>query len=73
MYEAHDALVCIGEKSFIDEKNRFKYNNQHYLKSQKDVKDLFLDIPEALENNYNFYLRFNFKTKKIKTYSSINS
>ena len=66
MYEAHDALVCIGEKSFIDEKNRFKYNNQHYLKSQKDVKDLFLDIPEALENNYNFHLRFNFKPKKSK-------
>ena len=66
MYEAHDALVCIGEKSFIDEKNRLKYNNQHYLKSQKDVKNLFLDIPEALENNYNFNLRFNFKPKKSK-------
>ncbi len=66
MYEAHDALVCIGEKSFIDEKNRLKYNNQHYLKSQKDVNNLFLDIPEALENNYNFNLRFNFKPKKSK-------
>ena len=26
MYEAHDALVCIGEKNFIDDKNRFRYS-----------------------------------------------
>ena len=32
MYEAHDALRCIGEKNFIDDKNRFKLSNQHYLK-----------------------------------------
>ncbi len=66
MYEAHDALICIGEKSFVDDKNRFKYNNQHYLKSQEELKKLYSDIPEALENNYNFHLRFNFKPKKSK-------
>ena len=33
MHEAHDALICIGEKNFIDDKNRLKYNNQHYFKS----------------------------------------
>ena len=27
---------------------------------------LYSDIPEALENNYNFNLRFNFKPKKSK-------
>jgi DNA polymerase-3 subunit alpha len=66
MYEAHDALICIGEKNFIDDKNRFKYNNQHYFKSQEKLEKLYLDIPEALENNYNFHLRFNFKPKKSK-------
>ena len=66
MYEAHDALVCIGEKNFVDDKNRFKYNNQHYFKSQNDLEKLYSDIPEALENNYNFHLRFNFKLKKSK-------
>ncbi len=66
MYEAHDALVCIGEKNFVDDKNRFKYNNQHYFKSQNDLEKLYSDIPEALENNYNFHLRFNFKPKKSK-------
>ena len=27
---------------------------------------LYSDIPEALENNFNFHLRFNFKPKKSK-------
>ena len=66
MYEAHDALICIGEKSFVDDKNRFRYSNQHYLKSQEELEELYSDIPEALENNYNFHLRFNFKPKKSK-------
>ena len=66
MYEAHDALVCIGEKNFVDDKNRFRYSNQHYLKSQEEIEKLYSDIPEALENNYNFHLRFNFKPKKSK-------
>ncbi len=66
MYEAHDALICIGEKSFVDDKNRFKYNNNHYFKSQEELEKLYSDIPEALENNYNFHYRFNFKPKKSK-------
>ena len=66
MYEAHDALVCIREKNFVDDRNRFKYNDQHFFKSTTDLKNLYSDIPEALENNYNFHLRFNFKPKKSK-------
>ncbi len=66
MHEAHDALVCIGEKNFIDDKNRLKYSNHHYFKSQNELEKLYSDIPEALENNYNFHLRFNFKPKKSK-------
>ena len=66
MFEAHDALICIGEKNFVDDKNRFRYNNQHYFKSQEELEKLYSDIPEALENNYNFHLRFNFKPKKSK-------
>ena len=64
MYEAHDALVCIGQKNFINETNRVKYSDQHYFKKDNELIDLFRDIPEALENNYNFPYRFNFKPKK---------
>ncbi len=66
MYEAHDALRCIGEKKFIDDKNRFKLSDQHFLKKQDEIAKIYSDIPEALENNYNFHLRFSFKPKKSK-------
>ena len=45
---------------------RFRYSNQHFFKSQKELEELYADIPEALENNYNFHLRFNFKPKRSK-------
>ena len=32
MHEAHDALICIGNKTYVNEKNRIKLSNQHYLK-----------------------------------------
>ena len=66
MHEAHDALLCIGEKTYVDEKNRKKYSDQHYIKSNNEIKNLFSDIPEALHNNYNFPFRFSFKVKKSK-------
>ena len=66
MAEAHDALICIGQKQFIDDPNRFRYSKEHYLKTEEDIKKLYKDIPEALENNYNFPLRFNFKPLKSK-------
>ena len=66
MAEAHDALICVGEKSFIDEKNRKKFNFNHNILSHQETVDLFKDIPEALENNYNFPKRFSFKPKKMK-------
>ena len=64
MFEAHDALVCIGQKNFVDDPNRLKFSDQHFIKKNEDIIALFNDIPEALENNYNFPYRFNFKPKK---------
>ena len=61
MHEAHDALICIGNKTYINEKNRLKLSDQHYLKNNSEMTELFADIPEALENNYNFPLRCNFR------------
>ena len=66
MSEAHDALICVGEKRFVEETNRRKYKNSHYLKDSIEIANLFNDLPEALENNYNFPKRFNFKPKKTK-------
>tara|TARA_Y100001970_G_scaffold95369_1_gene120172 strand:+ start:20497 stop:23913 length:3417 start_codon:yes stop_codon:yes gene_type:complete len=61
MHEAHDALICIKNKTYINEKNRVKLSNHHFLKSDTAIKELFADLPEALENNYYFPYRCNFK------------
>ena len=37
MYEAHDALLCIGEKTYVSEKNRKKFTTEHYLKNSEEM------------------------------------
>ena len=66
MHEAHDALICIKNKTYINEKNRIKYTNQHYLKNNSEMSELFADLPEALENNYNFPYRCSFRPLSSK-------
>jgi DNA polymerase III subunit alpha len=66
MHEAHDALTCIGLKTYVNEKNRIRYSNQHYLKSNEEMVKLFSDLPEALENNFNLPLRCNFRPQFSK-------
>ncbi len=66
MHEAHDALICIGNKTYVNDKNRKKFTNQHYLKTSKEMSELFYDIPESLNNNYNFSFRCNFKPEFSK-------
>ena len=61
MHEAHDALICIGDKTYVNEKSRIRLSKQHYLKNNSEMTELFADLPEALENNYNFPLRCDFR------------
>tara|TARA_B100000003_G_C10935962_1_gene373251 strand:- start:91 stop:3510 length:3420 start_codon:yes stop_codon:yes gene_type:complete len=61
MHEAHDALICIKNKNYVNDKKRIKYSSEHYLKNDNEMSELFADIPEALENNYNFPLRSSFR------------
>ncbi len=63
MHEAHDALICIGEKTYINEKKRRRYSNEHYLKNSEQMSEIFSDLPEALENNFNFPFRCSYKPK----------
>ena len=64
MHEAHDALLCIGEKTYVNEKNRKKFTDEHYLKNSDEMVHIYSDLPEALENNYLFPFRFQYKLKK---------
>lgn len=51
MYEAHDALICIAEKAYVDQSQpRRRLTPQHYFKTAEEMAVLFADLPEALEN-----------------------
>ena len=48
---AHDALLCVQVGSNLNDPNRFKFESQeYYLKSPKQMRDLFSEIPEAADN-----------------------
>ena len=63
MHEAHDAYLCVGEKTYVNAKDRRKYSDQHYLKSSEDMIKLFCDLPDALENNKNFPFKVSYRPK----------
>jgi len=50
MFEAHDALICIGESTVVNQSGRRMLTPEHYLKSQEEMVERFADLPEALEN-----------------------
>ncbi len=61
MHDAHDALLCIGSKRYVNDKSRIKLTDQHYLKSSDEMIEIFSDLPEALENNFNLPFRCSFR------------
>ena len=48
--EAHDRLICINTAKDIDDPNRLRYSKQEYLKSEEEMRAIFSDIPEAVDN-----------------------
>lgn len=47
---AHDRLICLTTNAFIDDKDRMRYTQQEYLKSEEEMRALFPDHPEAIDN-----------------------
>ena len=50
MYEAHDALLCIAAGKYVGDADRIKRTPEHYFKSQREMVQLFSDLPEAINN-----------------------
>ncbi len=48
--EAHDRLICLSTGRDLDDPKRMLYSKQEWLKSRKEMSELFADIPESLEN-----------------------
>ena len=47
---AHDRLICLNTGKFIDDEDRLHYTQQEYLKSEEEMRALFPDHPEAIDN-----------------------
>ena len=50
-HEANDILQCIPSSDVLSNPNRKKISSECFFKNQKDMKELFSDIPEAIENS----------------------
>ena len=50
MYEAHDAFLCISQGVTVVESNRRRVTREHYFKSTEEMRELFSDLPEAINN-----------------------
>ncbi|HKK41938.1 MAG TPA: DNA polymerase III subunit alpha, partial [Bacteroidales bacterium] len=48
--EAHDRLICINTAKDIDDPDRLRYTKQEYLKSEEEMREIFRDIPGAVDN-----------------------
>ena len=48
--DAHDRLICINTAKDLDDPERMRYSRQEYLKSEEEMREIFSDIPEAIEN-----------------------
>ncbi len=49
-YDAHDVLCCISMGKTLDAKDRLRYSRQLYLKSSREMRAIFKDMPEACDN-----------------------
>ncbi len=61
---AHDVLLCIGTKSNFSDPKRMRFgSDQFYLKSEEEMRELFADVPEALDNTMVIAAKCDFRFK----------
>ena len=65
-YEAHDALLCIAEGSYVTEDNRRRLSREHFFKTAEQMAELFADLPEALANTIEIAKRCAFRPQGRK-------
>jgi DNA polymerase-3 subunit alpha len=65
MFEAHDALLCIAQGSYVGQTDRRHVTSEHYFKSGADMVALFEDLPEAIANTKVIAQRCGFKVPML--------
>ena len=49
--KAHDVLLAIQTATSINDENRMRFpNDEFYLKSEQEMRDIFASVPEAVDN-----------------------
>jgi len=64
-FSAHDALLCVAQKTTINNGNRKTSNNQIAFKNNEQMTELFSDIPEVIENNFNVAISCNYFPNEV--------
>ncbi len=64
-FSAHDALLCVAQKTTINSGNRKTSNNQIAFKNNEQMLDIFSDIPEILENNFNVAISCSYYPREV--------
>ncbi len=64
MFEAHDALLCIADATFVSIDERRRLTREHRFKSAAEMTAQFADLPEAVANTIEIARRCAFKPKK---------
>ncbi len=60
--QAHDVLLCIGTGKTVADTSRMKFfSDEFYVKSPREMRELFADIPEACDNTLEIVKRIDLK------------
>jgi DNA polymerase III subunit alpha len=49
-HEAHDVMLCIGTGKMVQDETRMRYVPELYFKSPDEMRTVFRDFPEAIQN-----------------------
>lgn len=66
MFQAHDALLCISQGVVVEETNRHKVTPDHRFKTAAEMRVLFADLPEAVDNTVVIARRCAVMPRKVK-------
>ncbi|MEZ5648307.1 MAG: DNA polymerase III subunit alpha [Alphaproteobacteria bacterium] len=65
-FEAHEVLLCIADGTYIVEDNRRRATPEHRFKTAAEMRALFADLPEAIDNSVAIAKRCAFAITKQK-------
>ncbi len=49
-FDAHDAMLCIADGEYVENDDRRKSSRETWIKTGKQMREIFADLPEALAN-----------------------